>query len=218
MRLVRDRSPSTESAGLSAAAPPPAPPDASGLDADERSFCEVYYRLHPRLLAVAERFVDPETARDAESEALLKVWRIWPRLGAERRTDRYIVQAVRNAAIDALKAQDDSIHIDDVEEEAEQQTAVDHDATERAQSVKDVLTETLATMPPGRRAVLRAINEERLTYKDAAALLGLSLGTIKTHYRLAMAQLRAAYTRAGYRVAQPPRALLTDPSAGDSNA
>lgn len=214
MRLARDRSPSTESAGLVAAAPPPATPDASDLDAHERSFCEVYYRLHPRLLAVAERYVDRETACDAESQVLLKFWRMWPGLSPEKRADRYIVQAVKNEAIDALKAQGVWTSIEDAEEEVDRQTAADHDATSRAESVAEVLEEALAVMSPGRRTVVRLLNDDRLTYNEAAKALGVSLGTIKTQYRLAMAQLRAAYARAGHRVAQTPRALLTDPNGG----
>lgn len=208
-----------ESAGLTESASPPAPPEASALDANERSFCETYYRLHPRLLAVAERYVDHDTARDAESQVLLRFWRKWPELSEEQRADQYIVRAVRNEAIDALKAQGAWTSIDDmeVEEQIDRQTAADHDATSRAVSVAEVLEETLAVMPPGRRAVLRLLNEERLTYKEAAEALGLSLGTIKTHYRLAMADLRAAYARAGHRVNQPPRALLTDPNGGSAH-
>jgi len=208
-----------ESAGLTESASPPAPPEASALDANERSFCETYYRLHPRLLAVAERYVDHDTARDAESEVLLDVWRRWPNLDASQRSDEYIIRAVRYKAIDALKAQGAWTSIDDVEveEQIDRQTAADHDATSRAVSVAEVLEEALAVMPPGRRAVVRLLNEERLTYKEAAETLGLSFGTIKTHYRLAMAELRAAYARAGHRVNQPPRALLTDPNGGSAN-
>lgn len=216
MRLVRDRSPSTKSADRVATASPSAPPDASALDADEQSFCETYYRLHPRLLAVAERYVDHETARDAESDVLLRFWRKWPGLSAEQRSDRYIERAVRNQAIDALKAQGVWTSIEDVEveEEVDRQTAADHEATSRAESVADVLEETLDAMPRARRAVLRLLREDRMTYMEAAKELGVSFGTIKTHYRLAMADLRAAYARAGHRVARGPRALLTDPNGG----
>ena len=133
MRLARDRSPSHRSAGLVAAAPPSArpsaPPDNAGLDQHERSFCEVYYRLHPRLLAVAERYLDRETARDTESETLLDLWRRWPQLTAEQRADEYVF---------------------------------------RTESLTEVLEAALAAMPPGRRAVVRLLNEERLTYKAAA--------------------------------------------------
>ena len=127
MRLARDRSPFHESAGLVAAAPPSAPPDNAGLDAHERSFCEVYYRLHPRLLAVAERYVDRETARDVRSESMLDFWRRWPQLTAEQRADAYLFRAVKNTAFDALKAQG------------------------------EVLEAALAAMPPCRRAVLRLL-------------------------------------------------------------
>lgn len=203
-----------ESAGLVAAAPPAAPLDASGLDADERSFSEFYYRLHPTLLKVAERYVDPETARDAESSVLLDLWRRWAQLDAGQRSDEYVIRAVRYKAIDALKRQRAFTYLDEAEEAVDRQTADEHDAAVGAASVREVLEETLAAMPPGRRAVLRYFYEERCTYQEAATALGLHLGTIKTHYRLAMADLRAAFVRAGHRVIQGPRALLPDPKGG----
>lgn len=217
MRLARDRSHSPHGVGLTVAATPATPlmpRDVSDLTEDERSFCEVFYRLDSRLLKVAERYVDPQTAQDARSEVLLRFWRRWPQLSEEQRADRYIVQAVKHAALDALKARGAWTSLDEAEDEVERKAAEDYDAAASAASLQDLLDHTLAAMPPRRRAVLELLSEERVTYQQAAKALGISFGTIKTHYRLALAQLRGAYAKAGYLVEDAPRALLAAPTEG----
>jgi RNA polymerase sigma-70 factor (ECF subfamily) len=183
----------------------------------EQLFCEAYYRLHGRLLDHAERFLDREAARDAAAEAMAQVWYRWPMLTAEQRGDPYFFRAVHNNVIDALKADSGLVSLEDAEPELEQLAAsAEPDQTGR-DTAADVLDATLAAMPRRRREVFLLVREECLTYKEAAEALGLSESTINTHMHLAAGDLRAAFTRAGFRIANAQPARLPSPKGGATN-
>ena len=52
---------------------------------------------------------------------------------------------------------------------------------------------------------------------DAAEALGVSIGTVNTHIRLATDELRAAFARAGFRIEHQPPPRLLAPKEGSRN-
>lgn len=202
MRPAAGRSSFTASAG----------PEATGaavacVEADDaKEFRETYTRLHDRLVTQAERLLGREEARDAVAQTCAELWYRWPQLTPEQRSDRYFFGAVQHTAIDLLKAQTPLVSLDEVEEQLERKVEREVELPTRADTAADILDLTLAAMPPRRRAVFQLIREEEFSYADAAAELGLSLGSIRTHYRLATAEIRAALRQARIRVADPKAA------------
>ena len=177
----------------------PETPTETPLEA-ERRFVEAYDRLYGRLRDYAARFLDRDAAEDAVGEAMSDLWTRWARLTPEQRTDQYIFGVVHHVVVDTLKAQAPRVSLADAEEEIDAQTMAATEQPTRVDTAADVLDLALAVMPRQRREVLRRIHEERRSYKDVAVALGLSVGTINTHYRLAMEDLRRAFTRAGFRI------------------
>jgi len=212
MRLVRRRATSNESTAL-VAAKPPAAPVASDLDLQ---FREAYHRLHGPMLERAERALgDRDEACDAEAEAMANVWYRWPHLTPTQRTDKYFFRALRNCITDARRAKRGRVSLDDAEEELEVQTARAAEAPTRHDTAADVLDLTLALMPERRREAFLLVREQSFSYKEAADQLGLRAQTIHGHVRLAMKDLRAAFTQAGFRIAAIQPALLLAPK-GDT--
>jgi len=212
MRLVRRRATSNESTGL-VAAPPPAAPVASDLDLQ---FREAYRRLHGPMLQRAERaLLDRDDACDAEAEAMANVWFRWPHLTPAQRTDKYFFRALHNCIVDARRAKRGRVSLDDAEEELEARTARAAEMPTRHDTAADVLDLSLALMPERRREAFVLVREQSFSYKEAAAVLGLSDRSIENHVRLAMKDLRAAFTRAGFRIADIKLALLLAPK-GDT--
>lgn len=214
MRLARDRSQS-EPRNLPVRVVPP--PGLAGQADLDQLFIEAYDRLHGRMLDRAERFLDHEEARDAEANAVADVWYRWPYLTPEQRTDRYFFRALRNSVIDARRTRRANVSLEDAEQELELLAADAVGMPTRADSKADVLDLALATMSPRKREVLLLIREERFSYQEVAEILGLSEGTINRHYRLAMDHLRAAFTRAGFAIADAKLARLPSPERGATN-
>ena len=145
------------------------------------------------------------------------LWYRWPHLTPEQRSDKYIFGAVRNIAFDVLVANGKLVSLEDCEEELGLQAARSVETPTRGDTLADVLDLALAAMPPRRREVFLLVKEERFTYPEAAEVLGLSIGTINTHMRLATEDLRTAFTRAGFRIESVQPARLPSPKGEVTN-
>lgn len=214
MRLARDRSQSDSRSLIVGVVTP------TGLSVEsdlEQLFIEAYHRLHGRLLDRAERFFDREEARDVEADAVADVWQRWPYLRPDQRTDAYFFRALHNCVIDAIRTRHPNVSLEDAEDELDLQAARSAEMPSRADTAAEVLDLALATMSRRRREVLLLIREERLTYNEVGEVLGLSEGTINRHYRLAMDHIRAAFTRAGFRIADFKPARLPSSERGATN-
>ena len=82
-----------------------------------------------------------------------------------------------------------------------------------AGELRDVLAAAVAAMPDGMRAVFLLVREDELTYQEAAARLGVAVGTVHTQLSRANAILRECVER--YRAGEtatrrPPRNESTD--------
>ena len=213
MRQARDRSAPADGTALVGVVPPPTPPAEGEL---ARQFNDTFRRLHAPLISHAERLLDRESARDAVSQTFLELWRRWPQLTPEQRSDKYFFGAVRNTAADALAATRAFVSLEDAEEELERKVVAEASPAWRGDTSADVIDAAIAAMPARRREVFILMKEQGLTYAEAAEQLGLSIGTINTQMLRAYADIRAAFARAHIPLptAQPPR---LPSSAGGAN-
>lgn len=187
----------------------PAPPAPRQLD---ELFRQAYERLHDRLLEHAERSLDPDRACDAVYDALAELHDRWPQIWADERVDGYAFRMVQHRVVDALRADDRRVPLDDMDETLEARGAAPFDGEPTESDLGAILDHAFAAMPPKRREAFLLIREENIGYEEAAEILGVSRETVKSHMKSALADLRAAFTRAGIRVAnQQEHRLLTPP-------
>lgn len=214
MRQARDRSaPAAGTALVSVVPPPSSPTEGEFL----RQFNEVFRRLHAPLISFAEQLLDRESARDAVSQTFLEMWRRWPQLTPEQRSDKYFFGAVRHKAADALAAMRAFVSLEDAEEELERMVVSEASPAWGGDTAADVLDAAIAAMPAARREVFLLAKEQGLRYADVAEQLGLKIGTINTQMLRAYADIRAAFARARIALptAQPPR--LPSATGGANN-
>lgn len=201
MRLARTTPSPERDRRLAGVVPPPN----GSLPAPsiEDVFLAAYARLHGRILDHAGRFVSEDDARDAVQDAWLAIWRAWQSPTLARRDDRYVFTAVRNCVKLKLRENNRLVSLDDAEPELDQQATTTFRDDARGTTMADVLDAALLVMSPRRREILLLVKEQGFTYAEVAEMLGLSLGTINTHIRLAYEDLRVAFRRAGYYIADP---------------
>ncbi|MGX5214411.1 RNA polymerase sigma factor [Streptomyces violaceus] len=166
---------------------------AIAVDADRRAFEELYRRYAPWLRArLRGRCADPGVVDDVVQETFLAVWRgkaryredgdvagwLW-RIGSRRLVDVLRGDGARGRLRQALAR---LRHRDEVSAEERVLAGVEHGD----------LAGALVRLSPELRAVLQATVIDGLTTREAAVLLGIPPGTVKTRAMRARKQLREA--------------------------
>ncbi|MEU6914908.1 RNA polymerase sigma factor [Streptomyces olindensis] len=166
---------------------------AVAADADRRAFEELYRRYAPWLRArLRGRCADPSVVDDVVQETFLAVWRgkaryredgdvagwLW-RIGSRRLVDALRGDGARGRLRQALAR---LRHRDEASAEERVLAGVEHGD----------LAGALVRLSPELRAVLQATVIDGLTTREAAVLLGIPPGTVKTRAMRARKQLREA--------------------------
>ncbi|MDQ1018183.1 MULTISPECIES: RNA polymerase sigma factor [Streptomyces] len=166
---------------------------AVAADADRRAFEELYRRYAPWLRArLRGRCADVGVVDDVVQETFLAVWRgkaryreegdvagwLW-RIGSRRLVDALRGDGARGRLRQALAR---LRHRDEVSAEERVLAGVEHGD----------LAGALVRLSPELRAVLQATVIDGLSTREAAVLLGIPPGTVKTRAMRARKQLREA--------------------------
>jgi len=140
-----------------------------------------------RLDAAARLIVrDPELARDAVQDALIRAWRDLPGLRDPDRFDAWIHRLLVNACLDLVRRRKRRV----IEVELTPiHFAAEHDST-AALADRQVLDDALARLDPNHRAVVALHYLLGMPLPDVAASLGIPLGTAKSRLHYALAAMR----------------------------
>lgn len=125
---------------------------------------------------------DQAAAADAVQDTMLEVWRRWRRIRAMERADGY---AYRVLVTQVLRSRRRLLRVVVTDDPPELQVAVPTQMDERHD-----LMAVLRRLPPMQRAVVVLRFYEDLTEAATAAMLDISVGTVKSHTSRALASLR----------------------------
>jgi RNA polymerase sigma-70 factor (ECF subfamily) len=141
-----------------------------------------------RLDAVARLILrDAELARDAVQEALFRAWRDLPGLRDPDRWDAWLHRITVNASIETARRRRRRVV------EVELLPDIDPSTPDRSSEVIDrqMLEEALASLEPEQRALVVLRYYVGMTVPEAAATLGIPLGTAKSRLHRSLAQMRS---------------------------
>jgi RNA polymerase sigma-70 factor (ECF subfamily) len=186
--------------------PPLAPSDQQLLErlrAGEEAAFEELVRTHGgRMLAVARRFLPvEEDARDAVQDAFLSAFRALPAFEGNARLSTWLHRIVVNAALMKLRTRrrkpEQSIeellpgYLEDghFERPASPWRSEDLDPAEQ-HDLRDLVLRSIHALPESHRNVLLLRDIEDLDTEEAAQLLGISPGAVKTRLHRARQALR----------------------------
>ena len=185
-------------------AEPSAPSDADLLRAhvegDSAAFAELVRRHRDRLWAVALRTVgDREEAADAVQDALLSAHRNAARFRGDSAVTTWLHRIVVNSCLDRIRRRQahptvplpDGARTDERPSGAEPAAPVtDHDTAL-------VVRQALADLPADQRAAIVLVDVQGYPVAEAAEMLGVAVGTVKS--RCARGRARMALALAGLR-------------------
>jgi RNA polymerase sigma factor (sigma-70 family) len=212
MRLTR-RTPSESSTATAVSVVLPAPPPTAELTAQFREF---YERMHPRGRAFAEQLTSRMEAEDAVHDAMTDVWLSWMRRGPQPLEDRFFLAIVRHKVFHQQRSTGRLVSLNDAETALDTLAYRASPIDTRVDTPADVLDLAIEALPPKRRAVLLLARQEEYTYKEVGTAMRVSEQTVKTHLRLAIADVREAFATAGYVTAMPRQARLRAPDPTDA--
>ena len=157
-------------------------------DGEPAAVAECIDRYGGPVHALACRWLGRAEADDATQTVFIALWRAAPRFDPSRASEQTFVWTVaRRQLIDLLRSKPRTTAVSlDTNEPAARPV---EDLLERGDEVARVRA-CLARLPVEQREALRLVLVEGCTHAEAADLLGLPLGTVKTHIRKGLCTLR----------------------------
>ncbi|MDO5502111.1 MAG: RNA polymerase sigma factor SigM [Actinomycetia bacterium] len=157
---------------------------------DADAFGEIFRRHRDRMWAVALRTTsDPELAADAVQEAFIAAFRRADRFRGDSAVTTWLHRITVNASIDRMRRERPTSPLPDID------PADRHDRHDQAETAIDVRA-ALATLPEAQRLALVLVDMQGLSVAEAAQVLDVAEGTIKSRCargRAALAPLLAQH-------------------------
>jgi RNA polymerase sigma-70 factor, ECF subfamily len=170
------------------------------VNGDDDAFGLLFTRHKDRLWAVAVRTLgDPEEAADALQDAMISAFRQASGFRGDSAVTTWLHRIVVNACLDRLRRRAARPTVSGLDEHAMDVLAPGPPGPDAAASTEtslDVMA-ALRTLPPDQQAVLVLVDMLGYSVMDAAAVLGISPGTVKSRCARGRARLlpRLAHLR-----------------------
>src|ERR1035437_825400 len=156
---------------------------------DNEAFGELFRRHRDRLWAVALRTVcDPEEAADALQDAMVSAFRRAADFRGDSAVTTWLHRIVVNASLDRLRRRAARPAVPAEEQTFEGLVALDTDPAHATDTRLDV-DAALRLLPPPQRAALVVVDMLGFSVADAAVILDISTGTVKSRCARARAKL-----------------------------
>ena len=160
---------------------------------DETALAEAYRRFSPLIRALALRkLYDPGAADDAVQEVFIRAWKYRDSYSPERSTlAAWLVGIGRNVAAGMATARlrsSETLMDEPAQPNGQRATPSGPDPDGVADRV--VLDAELARLGEPQGSILRLAFHEDLTHQQISETLKLPLGTVKSHIRRSLVQLR----------------------------
>ncbi len=170
------------------------------MNGDNEAFGQLFTRHKDRLWAVAVRTLgDPEEAADALQDAMISAFRQASGFRGDSAVTTWLHRIVVNACLDRLRRRAARPSVGGLDERAMDVLSpgpAGPDAAASAETSLDVRS-ALRTLPPDQQAVLVLVDMLGYSVADAAAVLDISPGTVKSRCARGRARLlpRLAHLR-----------------------
>ena len=169
----------------------------------EHAMCKLHHAVAARVHRVVTRIVpDAHLAEEVVGECFWQVWREAGRFDATRGSvTTWLTTIARSRALDAMRRRKAlASHEETLDEEHEDAWAPDREsplARLEARQRDRRLHDALARIDPIQRQLLSLSFVTGLSHEEMAEHCGLALGTVKSHIRRGLTQMRMHCVRAG---------------------
>lgn len=162
-------------------------------DGDKRAFKELYERHYPLFISFARRLLkDESTAEDLIQNVFMKIWVGRANLNENKSFKNYLLVSIRNEVYQYFRY---AFRLEDSEKYSEKfleviDNSMNIETEMSAKELEKNVTKIIADMPQRRREIFNMSRHEKLSNKDIAQRLGLSVRTVEKHIENALADIR----------------------------
>lgn len=173
----------------------------SRMAAGDRAAFEALYRAYaPSLGNYLFRICYEESlAEDSLQETFLRVWRAAPQWRGQGKVSTFLFQVAKHAGLDVRgrrMRESSSTEAPDAESNPDPVSgALAPDRALEGAELRDLVRRAVVLLPEDQRTVLELVQTEGLTYREAAEILELPLGTVKSRMLAAAETLRRCLLR-----------------------
>lgn len=147
------------------------------IEGDPEAFGEIFRRHKDRMWAVALRTTrDPEMAADAVQDAFLSAFRRAASFRGDAQVTTWLHRIVVNACLDRLRKVKPTVDVDDLDGGGPAEPRDHH----RSVEVRLDVQQALAQLPEGQRLALVLVDMHGLPVVEAARVLDVAEGTVKS--------------------------------------
>lgn len=159
-------------------------------DGDHAAFEAIFRQWYEPVVRAANRVLhDSGVAEELSQDVFLELWRRRDTLAPDSSVAGYLMQAVRNRALNHLRhlqvQRKSAVYVEALSEPAEQA-----DADTQAGELQDAIRDAIAALPPRTREVFLMSRERNLRYSEIAEALGVSVKAVEANMSRALRQLR----------------------------
>lgn len=161
---------------------------------DEAAYKELFFLLFQSLTRFAEGILQSkENAEEIVSDVFIAIWNDRAKLNSIDDLQLYLFIAVKNNAVRKVKQLDKNttISLDSINLEMD---SLYQSPEERMLSTETVgkIETAINNLPNRARLILKLAKEDRMKYKDIAALLNISVKTVDNQLAIALRKLATA--------------------------
>ena len=160
---------------------------------DEEKAFSIFFKLyHAKMLLLARIFVSsPQVAEDVVSDVLVKLLRNRRKTFRKKNFLGFLYTCIKNQSLDYLRKNKKRRHLN-VDDQIDFLIQHKSDPCKHliGKEFEEIVLECIEGLPPRRKLVYKMIKDDRLTYKQVAALLDISVRTVEVQLRLAVKHLK----------------------------
>jgi RNA polymerase sigma-70 factor (ECF subfamily) len=162
---------------------------------DIAAFEELHKRYYIFLCLIAEHIVrNPSDAQEIVSDVFVKIWNIREKIDITTSIKAYLVRAVHNTSVNYLERYKISNKLTDSLSNSDYKLlAWDSDyplGQLYEKEIMNILDHGISKLPDACREIFILSRNEDMKYRDIADKLGISVNTVKTQMKIALARLR----------------------------
>ena len=159
---------------------------------DQRAFGVLFEQRQQLIFNIAYKLTKSRTSsKEIVQDVFLKIWNRREELPAVDNFGAYINRMARNQSIDALRLlAREALRTVQLQEDQLKKGDSQTEETVQFQETSRILHLALESLPPQQRKVYQLCHEQGLKYEEAAQALGLSPGTVHTHMKQALKNIR----------------------------
>jgi RNA polymerase sigma-70 factor, ECF subfamily len=165
---------------------------------DVAAFEELYKQYYIFLCLIAEHIVrNPSDAEEIVSDVFVRLWNIRRKIEITTSIKGYLVKAVHNTSINFIEQSKTRNSLTDCLDNSDYKLlAWDSDyplGQLYEKEILNILDHAISALPDGCQKIFLLSRDENMKYSDIANKLGISVNTVKTQMKIALARLRETF-------------------------